>query len=202
MALPYQMNMARGHVLSLDARRRWRRWLAVYFLLVLVALGVSVGLLARDGFALALQRERIDVMERQYLNERPGVTSVNGAMRQLSRDMAACESQLVAIDGFRKEETRAGAILLGLVRVMPAGVDLALVSIDGPAAKLGIEVHVPVGRKLDESITPPRLIALWNAEPLLAGRATHFTSDKSERVQVGGHDMMKWQFTGLLGGGQ
>jgi hypothetical protein len=122
-------------------------------------------------------------------------------MRQLSREMAVSESQLGALEDFGKKECRAGSIILGLANVMPAGMDLGQVSVDGAAAKLGCEVYVPVGLKIGESISPPHLISLWSGEALLTGRVKRFTSEKSERIQVDGQEVMNWRFSGVLGGG-
>lgn len=199
--VPYQMNMARGHVISPETRIRWRRWLTVYFLLVLAVLSVSVGFLTRDWVVLRHQKERIDMMERQFLGQRPGGSSMADAMQRLSRDIAACETQLSALDEFSRGESHAGPIVLGLVRVMPPGMTLGQVTIDRQASKLGIDACVPAGRSSDDSMTPPRLIALWGGEPLLAGKVSQLTSEKSERVQAGGQDVMCWRFTGMLRGG-
>jgi hypothetical protein len=86
--------------------------------------------------------------------------------------------------------------------VMPAGMDLGQVSIDGIAAKMNCEIYVSAGVKNDDSMTPPRLMSLWSAEPLLMGRVNHFTSEKSERVMVDNRDVISWRFSGVLGGGK
>jgi hypothetical protein len=200
--VPYQMNLAQGHILTLATRKQWRRWLTVYFLLVLVILGWSVGLLMRNGIALVQQRERLSLREGQFLGQRPGVDSMKGHMRSLCQKMAICESQLSAIDSFRKEDYRSAAVILGLVAVMPAGMDLGQVSIDGIAAKMNCEIYVSAGVKNADSMTPPRLMSLWSAEPLLIGRVNHFTSEKSERVMVDNQDVTSWRFSGVLGGGK
>lgn len=199
--VPYRLNMARGHVLPLATRRRWLLWFAIYFLVVLVVLAVSVAVLTHNGIALSRQQEIIKVMERQLLDNRPGVVSVGALMQRLSREMGACEGQLGAINSFRVGESRTAGVILGLVNVMPSGIDLGKVGLDGAAARMECEVYVPAGLKADDGMTPPRLIALWGGEPLLKGRVNHFTSEKSERVIVDGQEVMSWRFAGVLGGG-
>lgn len=196
--VPYQMNLAKGRVLPLATRKRWRCWLIVYLLLVVVVLGWSVGELARKCFALSHQEERIRLMERTFLSQRPGSGSIETHLGKLSREMMACESQLAAINGFSQKECHAAAIILGLANVMPPGMELSQVTIDNAAATLGVEVYIPSETKGNEAVTPPRLIALWNAEPLLAGRVNHFTSEKSERVKTGGSDVLRWHFSATL----
>ena len=201
--VPYQMNLASGRVLSLATRKQWRRWFMVYLLFILAVIGGAVGMLTRNCVVLARQHDRICLMERNLLNERPGVVTIGGHLEKLSREMADCESQLGAMDNFRKAECRASAVILGLVKVMPSGMDLSQVSIDSAVATIGVEVHVVADLlKNGEGMTPPRLIALWNAEPLLVGRVNHFTSEKSERVKVAGNDVMRWRFSGTLLGGK
>jgi hypothetical protein len=51
-------------------------------------------------------------------------------------------------------------------------------------------------------MTPPYLISLWSSEPLLTGRVSRFTSEKSERALVDEREVMKWRFTGVMGGGK
>lgn len=196
--VPYQMNLAKGRVLPLATRKRWRCWFMVYLLLVVVVLGWSVGTLSRKCFELFHQEQRISVMERTFLSKRPGSGSIENHLGKLSRKMTACESQLAAMDRFSKKECHAAAIILGLANVMPAGMELSQVTIDNAAATLGVEVYLPSETKGDEAVTPPRLIALWNAEPLLAGRVNHFTSEKSERVKTGGSDVLRWRFSATL----
>ena len=200
--VPYQMNMARGHVLPLATRKRWRRGLAVYLLLVVAVLGGSVALLTLHGIELSNLEESLRLRERELLNQRPGFANAGEYMRKLGREMAVCESQLNALNGFRAGECRAGGIILGLVNVMPAGMDLGQVSLDGAAAKLGCEVYVPIGLKNGDLMTPPYLISLWSSEPLLTGRVSRFTSEKSERALVDEREVMKWRFTGVMGGGK
>jgi hypothetical protein len=200
--VPYQMNMARGHLLPLETRKRWLRWLAVYFLIVLVALGVSVGSLTRTGIAIFNQQDRVRAMERQFLDDRPGVVSVGAHRQRLGQEMAVYESQLGAIASFRKGECHAAGVLLGLMNVMPDGLDLGNLSLDGTATRMECEVYLASGLKMGDSMTPPRLISLWSSEPLLAGRINHYTSEKSERVVIDGQEVMSWRFSGVLSGGK
>lgn len=196
--VPYQMNLAEGRVLPLATRKRWRNWLVAYLLIVLVVLGWGVGTLTRKCVELFHQEERVTLMERKFLGERTGSVSIEKHLAKLSQEMAVCENQLAAIDRFGKGECHAAGIILGLVNVMPPGMELSQVTIDSAAATLGVEVYVPTENKSEEAMTPPRLISLWNAEPLLAGRANHFTSEKSERVKTGGQDILRWRFSGVL----
>ena len=196
--VPFQMNLAKGRVLPLATRKHWRRWLIVYLLLVLTVLGWSVAVLTRRCVELFHHEERVSLMERQFLGERPGSVSVEKHLGMLSREMAVCESQLATLDGFWKKECHAAAIMLGLETVMPSGMELSQVTIDNAAGTLGVEVYVPSENKSDEPMTPPRLISLWNSEPLLAGRVNHFTSEKSERVKIGDQGVFRWRFSGVL----
>ncbi len=200
--VPYHMNMARGHVLPVATRKRWRHWFTIYFLIVLGVLVTSVGTLTRTGIMLSSQRDRIDFGERELLNQRPGVVSVGAHRQRLGQELAVCEGQLGAIAGFRKGECHAAGVILGLMNVMPAGIDLGNLSLDGPATRMECEVYVPSGLKMGDSMTPPRLISLWSAEPLLTGRISHFTSEKSERVIIDGQEVLSWRFSGVMSGGK
>jgi hypothetical protein len=198
----YEMNLARGRVIPLSTRKRWRGWLAVYFLLVLLVLGGSVGYLTRTRIVLANQEERMAASEQTLRNQWPDNESVADHMRRLSREMDVCEGQVKAIDTFRRGDSRAASNLLGLVNVIPAGMSLGHVTIDSAGAKVGFDVYIPPTRKDEESMTPPHMISLWTKEPLLAGRVSHFVAGKNERVKIGGQDMLSWRFSGSLGGGR
>lgn len=198
--VPYRMNMARGQVLSPETRQLCRRWLTVYFVAVLLVLAVSVGFLTHTCVALSRQQTRLELGERQFLAEHPDAGSVSACLRGLSREMTACEDRLKAVDDFRKGVCGAGAILWGLVNVMPAGMDLGRAGLDEAGAKLTYEVYVQEGRKRDDGMTPPKLISLWNADPLLSTRVRDLTAEKSEHVRVSGREVVSWHFTGTLGG--
>ncbi len=123
-------------------------------------------------------------------------------IRRLGQEMATCEAQLGAIASFRKGDYRAAGVILGLTKVMPDGIDLGNLSLDGTASRMECEVYLPAGLKVGDSMTPPRLISLWSTEPLLAGRINHYTSEKSERVMIDGQELMSWRFSGVLSGGK
>lgn len=200
--VPYQINLARGRVLPLSARRRWRGWFAVYFIVMLVILGVSVALLTRTRIVLANQEERIVANEQRMQATWPGHVDVLDRIRRLNADMANCESQMAGLDAFRKGECQAGRVLLGLVNVMPLGMMLGPISIDAESAKLGYDVYLPANRKDEASMTSRNVITLWSSEPMLKGLASQITAGKSERIKVGGQDMLSLRFAGMLGEGK
>jgi hypothetical protein len=199
--VPYQMNLAKGRVLSLANRRQWRRWFAIYLAIVLIVLGWFVVMLTRKCVVISREDARLVLLERKVLSGKAGSANAVGQMQKLSREMAECEDLLKSIDEFRKNQSRAACVILGLANVLPAGMDLGNVSIDNVTGALIVEVHLVAEQlKANDAMTPPRLISLWNAEPLLSGRANHFTSGNSERVKVAGVDKIKWRFTGTLFG--
>ena len=198
--VPYAINMARGHVISVSTRKRWYRWLLTYFILALTAAGISVASLTKDLLDLGRRRARVEQAERRFMGEHPGFTALTDCLRAINQDMVVCTNQLEAIDGFQREARHTARVLLGLAEALPPGVDLGQVDIDGIGGKVSFEVYIPAERKMGEGIAPPHLIALWSASPLLTGKVSRITAEKSERVRVAGRDLMSSRFAGLLGG--
>jgi len=201
--LPYQVNMAHGQVIPMETRKQWYRWLAVYGLIMLVCIVWAVGSLTKKLVALSGQRTLMEVRERAFLKERPGAVSVAAYASSLHRNMELGAGQLEAVESFQKAgDYHAAGALLGLALALPGGMELGQVDVDGARLRLGFTVYTPVARKGENGGSAPNLIALWNAQPLLAGQLSGITSEKSEHSRVGDQDVMSLRFSGTLGGGR
>lgn len=198
----YRLNLAKEHVIPMANRRKWYYWLAVYFLVMLVALGGSVYVLFHTILGLRRQREQAAVQERRFLAQRGGGGSMAVLVGKTSRELEECAGQIESLMGFYPRECPPGAILLGLVNVLPAGMDLGEVILDANAGRLNFTVYVPACRTVGEGETPPNLIAQWSVEPLLAGRVSEITAEKSERMNQDGTEVLSWHFTAILKGGK
>jgi hypothetical protein len=200
--LPYRLNMAKGQVIPLAQRRLWFRWLMLYFAITLVVLGFCVSVLTHDILGLRRQRGVLEVQERQFLAQRGGGASVERHAAKVCHELNHCSEQLDSLSGFYDREFPPAALLLGLANVLPTGMDLGEVGIDATAGRLTFLVYVPVGRQIVEAETPPNLIGQWSVAPLLAGRVSGLTAEKSERLNRGGIEVLGWHFTGALKGGK
>ena len=196
---PFQMNMARGLVLPLAIRKRWHRWLMVYVFVATVACGVAM----HQGLdrVTTLNEERIDLSkgEHQFQLKRSGVIDIGAYARDMSARMDECVAKLDAVNRFQTAGHRTTPLLLGLTVALPQGMEIGRFEI-GEGREIKFEVLVPVDRRIEESLSPTRLIALWGKDPGLAGRIESFKTENSERVRVGGQTVLNWHFSATLAG--
>ena len=197
MAL-YQYNMARELVLTLEKRRLWFRWLLTY-------LGVSIVVIAAVAYHLAVSvvdltalSRALDAREKQFMNQRPGVNSLDASLRKVTAELAGVSVSLKAVAQFRAMGLKSADIMLGLAESLPPGVDLGRLALDGNEGTAKVEVYVPVSLKQDGGLTLPNVISRWENSVLLTNRIHQITSENSQRVNFEGRDYLSWRFTGVL----
>jgi len=199
--LPYQVNMAHGQVIPLETRKQWYRWVSVYGLIMLVCIVWTVGTLTKKIVTLLGQQKLMIQREQAFLKARPGAADVATYAASLHHNMELTASQLEAVEGFQRAgDFHTAGVLLGLATALPEGLELGQVETDGVGLKVGFTVYMPLARKSDNGGAAPHLIALWNAQPLLAGQLGGITSEKSEHSRVGDQEVLSLRFSGTLGG--
>jgi len=194
----YQFNLAREKVVPIEVRKRLRRWIVVYYAVAGLCLFLVIYALVRDALAVDSARASLAHEEKLFVQARPGAASAGAYMRGLAREMAGLASELDAVKRFQNLERNDAAVLLGLAEPLPAGMELGRVELDGAGGQLRFDVYGPMEQKIEDAMAPPHLISLWEKHPLLAGRVSQVASENSERVRVGGREMMCWHFTGTL----
>lgn len=196
---PFQINMARGHVLPLDVRRRWHRWMLVYVFVAAVVCGTAFRRAMTHMEEIRVEKARLDAEEKRFRDQRTGIGSLPAYTKLLTERFSQTVDRLEAINYFQTSSHQVAPLLLGLSVALPQGMEIGRFEIAGKE-KLAFRVYIPADRKIEESVSPPRLIALWQKEPLLAGRIKLFTTENSERERVGGQNVLSWHFTATLSG--
>jgi len=197
MAL-YQFNMARDQVLSIEKRRVWFRWVLSY-------LAVSVVLIAFIAYRgtvsiidLSARSRAVDQVERRFLQQHPGVNSMEACLNKVTSEMAGITASLDAVAQFRMMGQKSAAIVLGLAESLPTGVDLGQLVLDGAEGTVKVDVYVPVAMKQDAKLTLPNVISRWETSTLLTNRVKQITSEKSSHANLEGREFLNWRFTGVL----
>jgi hypothetical protein len=105
-----------------------------------------------------------------------------------------------AILNFGQAQGRIASILMSLIEPLPTGLTLGSVCYDGDSKKIIFDVIMPLSLNLDGKVTPPKLVILWEKQPLLSKFLSEVEMENSERVRLGGQDAMSWQFSAVMGG--
>ena len=197
----YHLNMARSQVLPLDKRRQWIRWLLVYLVVAVLAIAAVAHRVTLSLVGLSNECHRVDQQERTFLQERSGYTSMEDCQDKTRARLIGLTTQVEALSQFRNTGKPVAGILLGLAESLPAGIELSRASLDGAGGAVSVDVYVPVGLKLDEGLSLPAVITLWEKSPLLANRVRRMTSENSEHARLDGHDYLSWRFSGAMEGG-
>lgn len=197
---PFQINMARGLVLPVAVRKRWHRWLVVYVFVSAIVCGTAFRRAVVHVETLKGEQARLDLEEQRFRAQRSGVRDLREYAGALSVRLAGCVDRMEAIDRFQTTGQHVAPLLLGLSVALPQGMEIGRFDI-GVDGVLAFEVYVPADRRIEESVSPPRLIALWQKEPMLAGRIESFKTENSERERVGGQNVLSWRFVAKLSGG-
>lgn len=199
--VPYQLNMARGFVMPLESRKKWLQWLGVYIVVCSVLICGLLFILIRRSSHLQSQMDALQRQEAGFLASRGGQRSITDCRAALGVRMNAAVRGLESVSAFERGKCRAASILLGLTESLPPGIELGSLDFDAEGRKLNFEVLLPATVKIDDSITPPHLVTVWEREPLLIGRLSQMEVANSERVKRDGGDMMCWRFSAVVAGG-
>lgn len=72
--------------------------------------------------------------------------------------------------------------------------------LDGETGKLGIDVVLPADFKGYENLSPPKLVIVWEKEPLLMDIVARISVETSEQVKLLGMKLSCWRFSASVGG--
>ena len=197
--LPYELNMARGFVLPLEVRKKWLSWFMVYLLVSSVVIAVVLFRVIESASYWHAKRDVLASQEVRILAGCPDYKTLVEYKGAVDGKVVAAVRETEAVVDFGQNKSRAGHILLGLAEPLPTGVELGTVDYDGEARKIRFEVVMPVTLKLDDKLSPTHMVAVWEREPLLAGRLTQIEVENSERVKRDGVEMMCWRFSASMG---
>jgi len=196
----YQLNMARGFVIPLELRRKWLHWVALYFLLLAIAIALILNHVVTRTIFWQSQHTLVVSQEAKLLGAHPEFKSLNDYKKFLGTEVSACARDLESILTFGKSQGRLASILLSLIESLPDGLGLGTVNYDNESRKISFDVLMPVTLKLDGKVTPPKLMALWEKHPLLSKILTQVEMENSERIRSGGVETMCWRFSAVMGG--
>ena len=197
MAL-YQLNMARGQVLTLEKRRLWFRWVFAYLAVSVVVIAAVAYKLSAGLVDLSVRRASSNERERQFLKERPGAKDLDASLRRVTSELVCVSTSLEAVAQFRTTGQRSADIVLGFAEPLPPGVELGKLALDSTEGTVKVEVYVPASLKQEGGLTLPNVISSWESSTLLTNRVRQITSENSQRVNFEGHDFLSWRFAGVL----
>lgn len=196
----YQLNMARGFVMPLEARRKWLHWFFIY-LAVCSVLIMWVLYDVIQGVTRARSRlEALRQQEERFLAGHPEVKTIADCKRDMDGMVAVALRNVKAVAAFEASEFNVAGVLLGLAESLPRGLNVGSFDFDSDSRKVGFEIVMPASLKLDDKVSPPQLIAMWEKEPLLAGHLTQIGAENSERVRRNGAEILCWRFSAVAGG--
>lgn len=196
----YRLNMAKGYVLPLEQRRKWLHWLALYLLVMAVAIAFVLHLVITRSLHWHAQYDFVVGQEYKLLMSHPQYKSVEHFKNALGAEVSACLRDLDCILKFGNDEQRIAAILLSLMEPLPVGLGLGAFHYDGGSRKVVFDILMPTALKQDEKTSPPKLVALWEKHPLLSRCFKQLEMENSERTRLGGGEMMCWRFSAIMGG--
>jgi hypothetical protein len=196
----YQLNMARGFVMPLEQRRKWLHWVALYLLLMAVAIGLTLSHVFSRAIYWKSKQASVAMQEKKILLSHPGLHSLGEYEKKLGGEYSACVRDMEAILNFGQAQGRIASILMSLIEPLPTGSTLGSVCYDGDSKKIIFDVIMPLSLNLDGKVTPPKLVILWEKQPLLSKFLSEVEMENSERVRLGGQDAMSWQFSAVMGG--
>ena len=194
----YQFNMARDKVLSIEKRRLWFRWVLSYLAVAVVSIAFVAYHETVAMVDLSMRKRAMDQAERHFLQQHPGVNSVEACLSKVTSELAGLTVSLDAVTQFRSMGQKSAAIVLGLAESLPPGVDLGQLTLDGSEGTVKVEVYVPVSMKQDAKLTLPNVISRWESSSLLTNRVRQITSEKSSHANLEGREFLSWRFTGVL----
>jgi len=197
MAL-YQLNMAREQVLTLEKRRVWLRWVFSYLAVSALVIAVVAYHLATATVGLSVRRGTVEAREKQFLKQRPGVLGLDEHLNKVTAELVGVTTSLEAVVQFRTMGPKSADIMLGFAELLPQGVNLGKLALDGAEGTVKVEVYVPASMKREGSLTLPNMISSWEGSSLLTNRVRQITSENSQRVNFEGIDYLSWRFTGIL----
>lgn len=196
----YQLNMARGFVMPLEQRRKWLHWVALYLLLMAVAIALTMSHVLTRVMYWRAQQGLVADQEYKILSSNSGFRTVADYRKALGEEYSACVRDMEAVMKSGQAQGRIASILVSLIEPLPPGLALGLVNYDGEARKLSFDVVMPISMRLDGKITPPKLVSLWEKHPLLSKCLSHVEMENSERARAGGVEAMCWRFSAVVGG--
>ena len=196
----YQLNMARGFVMPLESRKKWLHWFFAYLVLTcLVIVWVLYDVIQRVNLAQT-QRDALRQQEERFLAGHPEHKTIPECNKALNAMVAVALRDVKAVAAFEAGEFNVAGVLLGLAEPLPQGLTVGSFDYDSDSRKVGFEIVMPASLKLDDKVSPPQLIAMWEKEPLLAGHLVQIENENSERVKRNGTEILSWRFSAVAGG--
>lgn len=197
----YHINMARDYVMTFNSRRKWIRWLGLYLVLMGVVIAVVLYRITVEFMDYRAQQESLNVQSKRMMVAHPEFKTAEEYKSALIRRISGAGRDLNLVLAAEQTEIPLSRILLGLAAVLPGGVEVNRLEFNGETHKIGWDVVMLADHKRTDGLTPPRLVSMWEQEPLLSGCLGQFEVETSDRVKVNGVPMISWRFSAMAGGG-
>jgi hypothetical protein len=197
--VPYHLNMARGFVMPLEVRKKWLSWFMGYLLVSSVLIALVLYRVIDSSSNWHAKRDALTRQEARVLAGCPDYKTLAEYKGVVQGKVVSSLREADALVDFERNKSRAASVFLGLAEPLPPGAELGTVDCNPEARKLRFEVVMPVTLKMDDKLSPTTMVAVWEREPLLAGRLSQIEVENSERVKRDGVEMMCWRFSAIVG---
>jgi hypothetical protein len=196
----FEINLARGRVISAVHRRMWFCALVSYIAIAGLTFVFLANELTRDLMAARERRERLQLLEQRCLGDRSRLDQdIVRYANAMGTAMDAYANTLEKMDSMFNRRVLVAHILSGLASPLPAEASLFSVDLSADKREIVFEVLTPEERSRDD-ITPPNLIAAWGRNPDISQKVAQITSVNRQRIVLNGQGVLIWRFTGHLTG--
>lgn len=195
--IEYRINLLRDRVPGIAQRRR-RYWLMVgYVALTGIALVLVLKMSVAQWMETRELRRRTDLMETQFRSTRNDADGIQSFVDFQHKQLEGHQRALQALDQFYASDVRLAPVLMALVKHLPRGAIIRNFSVQGAAGSIQVEILF-VGLQTARGKDPAELLALWNADALIASQLGEFSFQGSSVDGVATQNDIIWRFTATL----
>jgi len=196
----FRINLIRDSTPPPETRKAVFRAMVIYVAFWGVLLVATV--YAGTKTLIAVQGKRQDAVgaEREFRVMHPGADVITYGV-DVKQQLQTAVAQLETLNAVRAQRLDLPRVLLALTAPLPTDVNIISWDADREKGSIGFDLMFPVGEG-GQAMDVSRLIAAWNADPLLVEQVRKVSSVRSQRQKVGGNVVETWRFAcGASGGG-
>lgn len=197
MDVPFQFNLARGRVIPIAQRRRWYVGLFWYLCFMGLVLAIMAYAIATAWVGLKRKADRVAADEKAFLAQHPGQKSVGAFAAGMSERMGFLVAGIETANAFMKRDSRTTPAILALKK--HTGRDIEIGEFEWTPEKTVFSVCVPQDSRTGAEFAPPKVLAAWNADPVLKQTFGEISGGNSQRAKVGGVNVNAWRFEATRG---
>lgn len=195
--IEYRINLLRDRVPGI-ARRRRRYWLMVgYVALAGIALVLVLKMSVTQWLEARELRRRTELMETQFRSTRNEADGIQPFVEFQHKQLEGHQRALQALDQFYASDVRLAPVLMALVKHLPRSAIIRSFSVQGDAGTIQVEILF-VGLQAARGKDPAELLALWNADALIASQLGEISFQGSNVDGVATQNDIIWRFTATL----